>query len=124
VPLSRANHLSHILLYVKKISPYITLCQEDWSVCVILCAIDRFCLCPINPKKNLLRQMISCFLMGKQESGSSRKTEADRVVRDWPQKLNSIIDNHRDPIEIKDTSRDLHSFALSLWISLVTLIAV
>jgi hypothetical protein len=46
------------------------------------------------------------------------------MVRDWPQKLNSIKENHRDPIEIKDTSRDLHSFTLSLWISLVTLIAV
>jgi hypothetical protein len=67
---------------------------------------------------------VQSFLMGKQESGLSRKTEADRVVRDWPQKLNSIMDNHRDPIEIKDTARDLHRFALFLWISLVTSIAV
>jgi hypothetical protein len=97
----------------KSFKPYITLCQEDRSlyqedrlVCVILCAIDRFCLCPINSKKNLLRQLISC----------SSPFKAFCVVRDWPQKLNSII-------EIKDTSRDLHSFALSLWISLVTSIA-
>jgi hypothetical protein len=89
----------------------------------------RFYLCPVSSKMNLLRQQIffksvKSLLMGKQESGSSQKTEAGRVVRDWPQKLKSIIDNHRDPIEIKDTARDLHSFALSLWISLVTSIAV
>jgi hypothetical protein len=71
-----------------------------------------------------LFKSVQSLLMGKQESGSSRKTEADREVWDWPQKLNSIIDNHRDHIEIKDTTRDLHNFALSLWISLVTSIAV
>jgi hypothetical protein len=43
----------------------------------------------ITPDDFLLKSVQS-FLMGKQESGSSRKTEADRVVRDWPQKLNSI----------------------------------
>jgi hypothetical protein len=73
---------------------------------------------------DFLFKSVQSLLMGKQESGWSQKTEADRVVRDWPQKLNSIIDSHRDPIEIKDTSRDLHSFTLSLWISLDTSIAV
>jgi hypothetical protein len=63
---------------------------------------------------DFLFKSVQSLLMGKQDSGSSQKTEADRVVRDWPQKLKSIIDNHRDLIEIKYTTRDLHSFALSL----------
>jgi hypothetical protein len=63
---------------------------------------------------DFLFESVQSLLMGKQDSGSSQKTEADRVVRDWPQKLKSIIDNHRDLIEIKYTTRDLHSFALSL----------
>jgi hypothetical protein len=35
---------------------------------------------------DFLFESVQSLLMGKQDSGSSQKTEADRVVRDWPQK--------------------------------------
>jgi hypothetical protein len=36
---------------------------------------------------DFLFKSVQSFLMGNQESGLSRKTEAGRVVRDWPQKM-------------------------------------